>query len=221
MQQLLPTAATNVTTEQLAEGYAWPAEPSARPWIRANFTHSVDASFADANGRSAGVSNESDKRVFRLLRATCDAVLVGAGTASAEDYGPVTVPDDLRHLRDSHPHPTANPLLLVVTNKVRITGRAADSATLLPGGDQLVPNLRALADRGISRVLCEGGPHLFTDLLQAHLVDDICLTTVPILTGSASLRLLTAPVNPPLETKLESLFEDDGTLLARWSVAYP
>ena len=44
---------------------------------------------ATVEGRSGGLSNEADRQVFALLRAYADVLLVGAGTARAEGYGPV------------------------------------------------------------------------------------------------------------------------------------
>ena len=76
------------------------AEPAPdRGWhVRANMVSSADgAGWFD--GRSGPLSGPADVRHFRLLRAVCDVVLVGAGTVRAEDYGPVTLPEELRAWR--------------------------------------------------------------------------------------------------------------------------
>jgi riboflavin biosynthesis pyrimidine reductase len=69
--------------------YAYP-DPGARPrcWLRANMVASLDGAAA-LDGRAGGLSSEADEQVFAMLRALTDVILVGAGTARAERYGPV------------------------------------------------------------------------------------------------------------------------------------
>ncbi len=75
----------------------------------------------------------------------------------------------------------------------------------------------ALATRGLSHLLCEGGPSLARDLLAAGVVDELCATTVPRLVAGDHLRLAHGDaIDVPLE--LVGLLEEDGTLLARWVV---
>ena len=50
--------------------------------------------------------------------------------------------------------------------------------------------LAALADRGLTRVLCEGGPALFGALLAAGRVDELCLSLAPQLEGGAAGRIV-------------------------------
>ena len=75
-----------------------------------------------------------------------------------------------------------------------------------------------LAERGWMEQLCEGGPSLFADMLAAGVVDELCLTIVPALTGGDAVRIATgADVDVALRPAL--LLEQDGTLLGRWLVA--
>ena len=75
----------------------------------------------------------------------------------------------------------------------------------------------ALAERGWTEQLCEGGPSLFADMLAAGVVDELCWTVVPRLTGGDALRIATgAEVDVALRPAL--LLEQDGTLLGRWLV---
>ena len=73
----------------LAALYDYPdlGAPPAR-WLRANMVASLDGA-ATVDGRSGGLSNDADQQVFAMLRAYADVILVGAGTARAEGYGPV------------------------------------------------------------------------------------------------------------------------------------
>jgi len=88
MRQVYPGGSA-LTDAALAALYAYPGlgAPPAR-WVRANMVESMDGA-ATVDGRSGGLSGAADEQVFALLRAHADVILVGAGTARAEHYGPV------------------------------------------------------------------------------------------------------------------------------------
>ena len=65
--------------------YPWPEGM----WVRANMVSTLDGRAQGAEGLTASISHPSDKFVFGRLRATCDVVLVGAGTARDEQYRPI------------------------------------------------------------------------------------------------------------------------------------
>ncbi|MFC9963411.1 pyrimidine reductase family protein [Nocardia ignorata] len=78
--------------------------------------------------------------------------------------------------------------------------------------------LRVLTERGLPRVLCEGGPHLFGQLAEADLVDELCLTTAPLLVGGAGGRIsLSAKQFGTSMARKQLVLDDDGTVLARWA----
>src|SRR6185437_13807832 len=56
-----------------------PAEPPPRPRVMLNMVETADGR-ATLNGRSGPVSGAADRELFHALRASCDAVLIGAGT---------------------------------------------------------------------------------------------------------------------------------------------
>ncbi|MDT7772320.1 MAG: hypothetical protein QOC67_1244, partial [Pseudonocardiales bacterium] len=88
MYQLLPLTAPDPTPlgdDELDRLYAYP-ESLDRPYIRVNFVASADGA-ATADGLSAGLSSAPDRRLFDVLRQLAEVVLVGAGTARAENYG--------------------------------------------------------------------------------------------------------------------------------------
>ncbi|MFC4374593.1 pyrimidine reductase family protein [Nocardia halotolerans] len=89
----------------------------------------------------------------------------------------------------------------------------AGEATVMPAA-----LLRVLTERGLLRVLCEGGPHLFGQLGEADLVDELCLTTAPMLVGGSGGRisLSAKQFGTPMSRK-QLLLDDDGTVLARWA----
>jgi len=88
MRQVHPGGSA-LTDAALAGLYAYP-DPGAPPgrWVRANMVASLDGA-ATLDGRTRGLSSEADEQVFALLRALSEVILVGAGTARAEHYGPV------------------------------------------------------------------------------------------------------------------------------------
>ncbi|MBM7172670.1 dihydrofolate reductase family protein, partial [Streptomyces sp. G44] len=77
------------TLDELADAYAYPAEPPSGPvtWLRANMVSTLDGA-AQHDGRSQPISNDTDMRIFGTLRALADAVVVGAETVRAEGYRP-------------------------------------------------------------------------------------------------------------------------------------
>ncbi|MFD0361256.1 pyrimidine reductase family protein [Nocardia sp. GCM10030253] len=78
--------------------------------------------------------------------------------------------------------------------------------------------LRALEELGLRRVLCEGGPHLFGELLEAEAIDELCLTTAPVLVGGTARRISLSAheFRTPMARK-HILLDDDGTILTRWA----
>jgi riboflavin biosynthesis pyrimidine reductase len=103
-------------------------------------------------------------------------------------------------------------------------------ADVIVAGDDSVDlrgTLGALASRGLSRVLCEGGPRLLADITAAGLLDELCLTLSPVLAGSEPVRVL-ASSGRPGETafparrlELAHLLEEDGVLFGRYGVIPP
>jgi riboflavin biosynthesis pyrimidine reductase len=210
---ILPSTSEELDLFQLAEAYAYPRER----WLRANFVSSIDGA-AYIDGRSTGLSSPDDKRVFGLLRVLADAVLVGAGTARAEEYKPALRRPSLAALREGRPDTPAialvtrtlglnlaAPLFTEVPPNARtivITCAASDAelraetarvADVIVAGDEVVDldeALNTLADRGLGRVLCEGGPQLFGDLTAAGQVDELCLSFSPMLAGPGAGRII-------------------------------
>lgn len=224
--------------------YAHP-EPARgrRSAVRANMIATVDGSAQGPDGRSRSINGPADWRVFRVMRAVADVVLVGAGTARAEGYTPLPVPADLRAARAARGQAPDLELALVtgsgeLPEGLRGTDRPPYVVTVaanprlaelraelgdgrvLVAGDRdvdLAAALGALADRGLTRVLAEGGPRLLTDLVRAGLVDELCLTTSPLLVAGPGLRAVQGPEwLDPLPARPAHLLHHDGMLLGRW-----
>jgi len=216
VRSLLPPQTGEV---DLGAVYAVPDPGLGQCHVRANFVVSVDGA-AELDGRSHGLGSPADKAVFRMLRWCCDVALVGAGTARAEDYGPVRVPDQRQQWRRERGM-RAVPRLAVVSRSAALDPAArlfaeagggelplvlttahadatavaalADVAEVVVcGQDTAEPRrvLAALAARGLRRVLCEGGPSLLGAMAAAGHLDELCVTVSPLLAGPGHLQLL-------------------------------
>jgi riboflavin biosynthesis pyrimidine reductase len=189
----------------------------ARPSLYANFVSSIDGVVAlgtDAeSGKLISGASEPDRFVMGLLRATADAVLIGAGTFRkvsralwhADSIYPAAgdLFAELRRKLGLRPHP----LLVVVSASGDIDPRhpaledalvvttPAGEARLrraLPAGARIVAaegpvQCRALLDRlraeGLQAILTEGGPSLVGELYRDGLIDELFLTVSPRLFG--------------------------------------
>lgn len=204
--------------------YAYPDTVGGRPWVRVNFVSSVDGSAQGADGVSGSLGTDADKAAFDLLRDACDVVLVSAGTARAEDYGPIDdgvlalvsrsldVPDRLRV-----------PGVLVVApadvDQERLDALEAAGVAVLTTGDAEVDwpaALEELGRRGLRRVLCEGGPSLLGTLTTLDLVDELCLTVAPVLVAGEGQRISVSDETSDVPLRLAHAIDVDGTLLTRW-----
>lgn len=249
MRRLLPDPVEDLDPAALEAVYALPDLRAGDRHVRANFVSSVDGA-VEIGGRSEPLSGPTDKRVFGLLRRLCDVVLVGAGTVRAEGYRPLRAgPDRRQWRRDRGLSPV--PPVAVVTRRLDLdldaelftaaaarplilTTAAAPSARraaaarvaeiVLAGRDRVEVDraLDALGERGLRRVLCEGGPRLLADLVAADRLDELCLTLTPLLAGPARARLVRgAPFVAPVPLALAHVLEDAGTLFLRYRRGRP
>lgn len=219
-------AGREVSGSDLAALYA----PPSVPWLRVNMISTVDGAATGESGKSGSINNAPDKLVFDALRARADAVVVGAGTARAEGYGPADRPIVVVSRRGEVPELLrgAVPGRVLLATCARAVGRAeaiemlgADHVLTVGEDDvDLVALKVELVGRGFREVLSEGGPHLLRDLLAAGVVDELTATTVPRLLAGAHPRMIQGdPIDVPL--RLALLLEHDGTLLGRWLVDRP
>ncbi|HEX6074239.1 MAG TPA: pyrimidine reductase family protein [Micromonosporaceae bacterium] len=245
MRQLWPGSHLDELSEaDVMAAYAPP--PREQPWLRVNFVTSADGAVT-LEGHSEGLSSPGDKQVFGLLRMFCDVLLVGAGTLRQEGYGPLRLDPVRRQWRETagldpcpvlavvssrlaldpdHPALAQAPVRpIVVTHRgspVERRRRLASVADVVVVGDaevDLVAARAALVERSLPQVLCEGGPRLFGSLLAADLVDELCLTVSPLLTGSGSGRIIAGPGSPARQLRLGNVFHSDGNLLLRYTRA--
>lgn len=218
------------------------AEPRL-PWLRANMIASLDGAATGADGRSGSINGPADHRVFEVLRARADVVLIGAETVRTEGYRAARTPDPLlpgRRARGQADHPplavvtasgslpdemlTDEPAPFVVTTDA--CPELARLRRLLPADRLLVHDAAVDLPRAVAqltaaaggRLLTEGGPHLLRELVGARLVDELCLTWSPVLVGGPAPRALAggAWLTPALAAAPAHLLHAGGMLIGRW-----
>ncbi len=181
-----------------------------RPFVTLKLATSFDGRIATGSGHSQWITGPEARRAVHGMRARHDAVMVGAGTARADDPS-LTV----RDLGMQH-----QPVRVVISRRLDVPlmgqlartaaetpvilchGRDADpvlmdtwqglGATLLPcgvRGTQLDPVdvLQQLGQHGLTRIFCEGGGALAASLLDADLVDELVGFTAGLAIGAEGL----------------------------------
>lgn len=170
-------------TEEAEEvNRAWTfAHRNGRPFVTWKFATTLDGRSAATDGSSRWVSSLPARRDTHLLRALCDAMMVGTGTVEADDPQ-LTVRDD-----DDQPLPH-QPLRVVMGDRDlsadrRILDDAAQTVHLRTHDP--VAALRTLyADHDRHHVFLEGGPTLAAAFLKAGVVDEVVAYVAPLLLGS-------------------------------------
>jgi riboflavin biosynthesis pyrimidine reductase len=205
----------------LADAYAYP-ERAAGPYLRANMVASLDGA-AHVAGRSAALSSEADKRIFGVLRALADAVVVGAETVRAEGYRPAKSRAAFAERRAADGRPPAPAVVVLsrgldldfgtplfqeaTTPTLLLTGADAPAArfaaaeaagvrVVVSGDGEGVDPVRAvreLAALGHTRLLHEGGPRVLAQFAAAEVLDELCLTVAPLVVGGGSPRIMDGP----------------------------
>jgi riboflavin biosynthesis pyrimidine reductase len=243
VRRLLPEPA-DLDDDGLIDAY----RPPAGRHLRVNFVTSLDGAVT-VDGVSQDLGSPGDQRIFDLLRALADVVLVGHGTASAEGYRGIEANSTVGRLRTRLGGPPTAPIAVVsrhaslatdsglvtdaVSPTILITCAAADPdrraalaaagvSVLVCGEDDVdLPSaLDQLAGLGLEQVLCEGGPVLLHSALTADVVDELDLSLAPALVGGGT-RLLPAALVDVARLDLRQLLEENGMLFARYVVGAP
>jgi riboflavin biosynthesis pyrimidine reductase len=241
VRQLFPAA---VTDPDVNVRYAYPDGSAGRPWVRGNMVESVDGAAA-VDGRSGGLSGSADKQIFRVLRSQADVVVAGSGTVRDEHYRPAQTSAMVPGLRAGRaatpPIAVVTGTLDLDLSASLFTEAPADARTIIITTEKAPPDRRetaaktadvivagtdsvdlgtavdALAQRGLHRILCEGGPHLLAQFAAAGRLDELCVTISPLLAAGDSGRILAGPALPDgLSLTLGHVLEDQGFLLCRY-----
>jgi riboflavin-specific deaminase-like protein len=245
MRRLLPDPGPTTVAEQLATLDLIDRPHRERPYVITNFAVTIDGK-ATLHGRSGAIGSDTDTKMLVGLRTRVDAVMIGAGTMRAERYGrPVGDPE--KRGRRERTGLSQDPLLVIVSGRLDLpwdapvfsdggarvlifTASEADppetiAKVRVARHEQRVELREALAylraERGVRALLCEGGPRLHAQLIDAGLIDELFVTLAPKLAGGGGPNLVTglAEMERPLE--LVWLLDDGGELFGRYRVPRP
>jgi GTP cyclohydrolase II len=180
------------------------AAPAWRPFVVLKYAQTVDGRIATRDGDAKWISSEAERRISHALRAACDAVLVGVGTATVDDpqltVRMVSGPSPLRVVLDSTLRlpPTARVLdeqagtIMVTTGRSSEERRAALRARGIgvhvvdpgPHGVDLAGALGILRALGVRSLLVEGGARVITSFFAEKLVDRLVIGIAPTIIGA-------------------------------------
>jgi riboflavin biosynthesis pyrimidine reductase len=252
LERLLPPGAPGTVAEIVEQIGLWrrPDPLPKRPRVLLNMIATVDGR-ASLGGRSGPLSDRADRAMFHELRGGVDGVLVGAGTVRSERYGRM-IPDAARRKLRRQRGQSDEPLACIVSGRLALDGdipllhepsaRVAiltASAASLPASAASVEYVRTARDGhldfaaalselrarfAVDSILCEGGPHLALQLLEAGLLDELFLSLSPLLSGGepsgdeAPRILAGAELAPPAELELLDVLRSDSRLFLRYGV---
>lgn len=228
MRQLIPDPGETTIERQLDSYRPWELAHEQRPFVATNFAVTVDGR-ATIGGKSGVIGSDRDTEMLVGLRRRFDAVMIGAGTMRVERYGGITsklvlVSGRLDLPWDAPLFSEEGEVLIFTASETEPPDTVAEVEVVRHEGRvDLVAALRHLREQqGIRALLCEGGPHLHSQLWAGGLVDELFLTTAPRLTGADAPRILEGkPLPGTTELELAWLLEDDGELFARYQRRSP
>jgi riboflavin biosynthesis pyrimidine reductase len=223
------------------------------PWLRANMVASLDgaATLGGRSGGLSGGADQQvfallraradvimvgagTARVegYRPVRPRTEGVRWAWLRAGRPPSPPIAVVTRRLDLDLASPLLAASPphaRTIVITTEAAPPGRreaAAAAADVIVAGQQSVDMgaaVGALAGRGHRQILTEGGPYLLNQIIEAGLLDELCLTISPLLAGPGASRIVAGP-GPPApsaaasghELRLAHVLAGDGHLLCRY-----
>jgi diaminohydroxyphosphoribosylaminopyrimidine deaminase/5-amino-6-(5-phosphoribosylamino)uracil reductase len=186
-----------------------------RPWVLFKSAMTLDGKVATRTGDSKWISGEDSRLLAHRWRASVDAVVVGIGTALADDPQLTARPDGLLVERGEQPRRVVfdslarlplNSQLVAAASEIPLTivvSRAAarsETDALEAAGVQVIvatgeneparvrSALDQLGSMDVTSVLLEGGPHLAGAFLDAGEIDELRLFLAPLLLGGSAAR---------------------------------
>ncbi len=245
MRRLIPEPVSETSVADLLAGLQPAGDaPADRPRVLTNFVLTLDGR-ATIAGRSGAIGSKRDTEMLVGLRTRVDAVMIGAGTMRAECYGRV-LGDPAKRDRRSDEGLRHDPLMVLISGRLDLPWEAplfADGGgevVIFTSSDDDPPETAtpthvvrhsngvdlgaALAhlrsECEVRSLLCEGGPHLHAQLIQAGLVDELFVTHAPKLGGGEGPGLVAglAEAERPLELAWLVAEPETGELFARYRV---
>ncbi len=171
---------------------------------------SLDGRIATETGHSHYINGPAGLAHLHRLRALVDTVVVGVGTAMADDpqltVRRVAGPNPARVVLDPSGRLSGSAKLFASDGARRLVVTAEGTKPdlpsgveiiALPGADGQIPPaaiLKALAARGLHRVLIEGGANTVTRFLAARCLDRLHVVVAPIILGSGRPSFTLPPI---------------------------
>jgi riboflavin-specific deaminase-like protein len=235
MRRLLPDVAETTVRDQVGSLDLVSRAPDDRPYLITNFAVTLDGR-ATISGRSEAIGSKTDTAMLVALRTRVDAVMIGAGTMRAENYGRV-IRDPKKRERREREGLSPDPLMVIVSGRLHLPWDAplfteGHGQVLIATTSDAEPRERdtpvqvlrqegrldfgALLERlrdqfGVRALLCEGGPRLHGQLIDAGLVDELFVTHAPKLAGGAGPGLVAELPEHVREVEIAWLLADEAT----------
>lgn len=205
-------------------------DPRTPEHLRLNLVSTLDGRAAGSDGTSESLTSRADRTILGVIRELSDIVLVGAESVRREGYlrpkraalAVVTASGELRGHRlgaSSAEHP-----VLVLTTE-RGARRASETlpearVLVLEGDERLdVGDVIATLRRArYGRIVAEGGPRLAAQLLEASLVDELCLSVMPRVGGPALPLFTSAPLAVRAARPISLVHDETGAQFGRWAL---
>jgi diaminohydroxyphosphoribosylaminopyrimidine deaminase / 5-amino-6-(5-phosphoribosylamino)uracil reductase len=171
---------------------------------------SIDARIATLTGHSHYINSEAGLAHLHRLRALVDAVVIGVGTAIADDplltVRRVEGPNPARVIVDPNGRLPLTARVLTADGARRLVVTAVGTRARFPVGVEIVPVaatnghlapaaiIAALAGRGFRRILIEGGADTVSRFLAARCLDRLHILVAPIILGGGRSSLTLPPI---------------------------
>jgi len=174
-----------------------------RPYVILKAAASLDGRIQTVSGQSKWITSPAARAMSRKMRSEVDAILVGRGTVVADDprltgtgrRHPLRIVLDSRQNTPRGAKLLTQPGISLIVSSKAPNGRLPATAAvehlrvpLLGRRVDLRKALAAIAKRGVTSLLVEGGSEIHTAFLEAGLVDEVRLFLAPSLLGGEAAR---------------------------------
>jgi 5-amino-6-(5-phosphoribosylamino)uracil reductase len=211
---------------------------------------SIDGYLDSATPRRLELSNNADLDRVDAVRASCDAILVGAATVRNDNPRLLVRSKDRRDARAARGLPPS-PIKVTVTERVELNPRSdffttgdteklvycasprvgsarsrlGSVATVIDGGQRVEMRRLSedLGERGVQRLMVEGGGKVHTQFLTDNLADELQLVVAPVFVGDSRAPRFVSdgrfPWNPGRRATLAGVRQIGDTVLLRYALS--